>query len=325
MISIRSAFETGPAAGLAGGASTPARNATDTAWKAELERQIAAASVQGEGQAADASSGGLDIPTLGNGSAGRAAASASSTGAATGSDGGDSGSVLYGIVQGTWNAADENGVTTGGLWPGYSTNDPSGTSWQDYGFDNPHAPVTDPGSGYSRLPGQDPNSAPPGSLGAFDPATGLYDWIRSGSGITMNTPGPGNIGPAGSGGEIDGQSVVTDARGRTTDQSEALLALEAHDPNMARTVQNLVEYWNPDFHYSPGMSDQDIVAGLTNRYTGGKTAVPGTMYLPYGGRSMNADDYSAWHPVASSSNGSSSVLATEPNTDLASLTPSLKA
>jgi hypothetical protein len=211
------------------------------------------------------------------------------------------GTVIHGVSQGTWEVSDPTNPWGATMWPDYWKTDPSGTPWEEFGFQDVHAPTTERTFGYYRMPDADPSSAPPGSLGAFDPETGLYDWVRSGSGVTMQTPGPGNKGPVGSAGIVDGQKVVTDARGRTPDQSEALLALEAHNPNLAREVQSSVEYWNPEFRWTPGMSDEEIVAGLTQPYTGTQGATPGTMYLPSGGYSSNSADYSPWYPVTGGS------------------------
>ncbi|HYC23675.1 MAG TPA: hypothetical protein VEI94_13260 [Candidatus Bathyarchaeia archaeon] len=264
------------------GALSPATSGAS--WEAELQQQLANAASATQGSGSD--------PSQGSGN-----------------------ELFYGIVQGSWqgSSSDQSGATQG--WQDFSAQDPAGTPWDRFGFQDAHAPSSSTQTPYDRMPGADPSSSPPGSLGAFDPATGLYDWIHSGSGITMNTPGPGNIGPVGSNGMINGENVVTDARGRTPDQSAAMLALEASDPTLARQVQSDTEYWNPEFRYTPGMSDDEIVAGLTQPYTGGQTAQPGTMYLPYGGSSSNVSDYSAWQPVlsqgSSDSQGASSQAASE--------------
>ncbi|PIQ84270.1 MAG: hypothetical protein COV75_03145 [Candidatus Omnitrophica bacterium CG11_big_fil_rev_8_21_14_0_20_63_9] len=211
--------------------------------------------------------------------------------------------VVHGVCQGTWNPHTDDPWNRVPPWDGYWEHDPAGTPWEDYGFQDPRPPVEEHEFAPRRQPGATCEEADPGSYGAFDPQSGLYDWVKIGSHCYYDTPGRTIGEPGGCKGSGDCHGKATTAGGVTSAQGGAALCLEAHNPNLAREVMRMDWYYNPEITYDMvnaacrADDEQLLIDYLTKPPATRQGPPPGTRYVPWGGGSTRNEDFRPWNPT----------------------------
>lgn len=217
---------------------------------------------------------------------------------------------VHGVCQGTWNPDTDDPWNRVPPWDRYWEQDPSGTPWKEYGFEDPRPPVEEHEFVTKRQPGVEPHKSAPDSVGAFNPKTGLYDHRNLGGRVTHDTPGrvigiPDDQGGCKGSGNCSGKA--TTPRGLSAPQGGALQLLEARNPQLAKEVIRMDMYYNPYITYdmvNNASSDEELVAFLTTPPDRPVQMPDGTLYIPWNASgSTRSSDYRRWNAQGGGDDG----------------------